>query len=223
MHFCHFVRFRQAELDETEDGAAYLAASASLQDVVHPTRQVRGLSSPRPGDARTDPRAADPAVRDGADYQLWRRRRVEGPRALGGAAGRLGDPLAADRRNRSPPELLARSGHDGRVGPATCRAWTIVASICRSPAARCPAPPSMRTCWTRPAGSARAAPNYTRQFPLLGASSGQYTINAQDWLIDDKWQYQRMGLPDNWERRIPVIYALAKAPAVAGKLPTCSR
>jgi hypothetical protein len=54
--------------------------------------------------------------------------------------------------------------------------------------------------------------NYTRQLTLL-RKLGAYTIDAKDWLIDDKWQYQRMGLPDTVERRIPVIYTLAKAPA----------
>jgi hypothetical protein len=53
---------------------------------------------------------------------------------------------------------------------------------------------------------------YTRQYPLLH-KLGAYTITARDWLIDDKWQYQRMNLSDNWQRRIPVIYSLAKAPA----------
>ena len=53
---------------------------------------------------------------------------------------------------------------------------------------------------------------YTRQLALL-RKLGDYTIDAKDWLVDDKWQYQRMGLPDTWERRIPVIYTLAKAPA----------
>ena len=52
----------------------------------------------------------------------------------------------------------------------------------------------------------------TRKYPLLG-KMGTYTIKAQTWLIDDKWQYQRMGMGSNWQRRIPVLYALAKAPA----------
>jgi len=56
-------------------------------------------------------------------------------------------------------------------------------------------------------GSAEMTPRY----PLLG-KLGSYTIKAQTWLIDDKWQYQRMGMGDNWQRRIPVLYALAKAP-----------
>jgi hypothetical protein len=54
--------------------------------------------------------------------------------------------------------------------------------------------------------------DYTRPYVLL-RKLGPYTIKAQNWLIDDKWQYQRMDLPDNYERRIPVIYTLAKAPA----------
>jgi len=52
----------------------------------------------------------------------------------------------------------------------------------------------------------------TRRYPLLG-KMGTYTIKAQTWLIDDKWQYQRMGMGSNWQRRVPVLYALAKAPA----------
>ena len=52
----------------------------------------------------------------------------------------------------------------------------------------------------------------TRKYPYLG-KMGSYTIEAQTWLIDDKWQYQRMGMWGNVERRIPVLYTLAQAPA----------
>jgi hypothetical protein len=52
----------------------------------------------------------------------------------------------------------------------------------------------------------------TRKYPLLG-KLGTYTITAQTWLIDNKWQYQRMGMGDNAQLRIPVLYALAEAPA----------
>ena len=52
----------------------------------------------------------------------------------------------------------------------------------------------------------------TRRYPML-SKMGSYTITAQTWLIDDKWQYQRMGMGSNWQRRIPVLYALAEAPA----------
>ena len=51
----------------------------------------------------------------------------------------------------------------------------------------------------------------TRKYALLG-TMGSYTIKAQTWLIDNKWQYQQMGLCDNRNRRIPVLYALSKAP-----------
>ncbi len=54
--------------------------------------------------------------------------------------------------------------------------------------------------------------DYTRQYPLL-RKLGKYTITAENWLVDDKWQWQRMPLSDNWQRRVPVLYALAKAPA----------
>ncbi len=52
----------------------------------------------------------------------------------------------------------------------------------------------------------------TRTYPLL-AKMGSYTITARTWLIDNKWQYQRMGMGSNLQRRIPVLYALAEAPA----------
>ena len=52
----------------------------------------------------------------------------------------------------------------------------------------------------------------TRTYPLL-STMGSYTITGQTWLIDDKWQYQRMGMASNWQLRVPVLYALAEAPA----------
>ncbi len=52
----------------------------------------------------------------------------------------------------------------------------------------------------------------TRKYALLG-TMGSYTIGAQTWLIDDKWQYQRMGMAGNWQLRVPVLYSLAEAPA----------
>jgi hypothetical protein len=51
-----------------------------------------------------------------------------------------------------------------------------------------------------------------RGFPMLG-TLGEYHLEAHCWLLDDKWQYQRTGLSRNRQRRIPVLYALAKAPA----------
>lgn len=51
----------------------------------------------------------------------------------------------------------------------------------------------------------------TRNFPLMG-KLGSYTIEAQTWLIDNKWQYQQMNSADNWERRVPVLYTLPQAP-----------
>ena len=44
----------------------------------------------------------------------------------------------------------------------------------------------------------------------------QYHLDAKTWMIDDRWQYQQMwpwGLVDNNQRRIPVLYVLAEAPA----------
>jgi len=51
-----------------------------------------------------------------------------------------------------------------------------------------------------------------RDYAMLG-KMGPYTLEAQTRLLDNKWQYQRMGLSSNRQRRIPVIYELAKAPA----------
>jgi hypothetical protein len=52
----------------------------------------------------------------------------------------------------------------------------------------------------------------TRGFPMLGTKLGRYSVRAKTYLLDDQWQYQRMGLSSTMQRRIPVIYALAKAP-----------
>jgi hypothetical protein len=59
-------------------------------------------------------------------------------------------------------------------------------------------------------GLREGSASLTRPYPLLG-KMGAYTINAQTWLVDDKWQYQRMGMFSNEQRRIPVLYALAQA------------
>jgi len=44
------------------------------------------------------------------------------------------------------------------------------------------------------------------------ASLGSYRLRAETCMIDDKWQYQRMGLGSSYQRRIDTIWALAKAP-----------
>lgn len=51
-----------------------------------------------------------------------------------------------------------------------------------------------------------------RDFPLL-KKIGPYSLTAESNLIDDTWEFQRFGLVSNESRRIPVIYALARAPA----------
>ncbi len=51
-----------------------------------------------------------------------------------------------------------------------------------------------------------------RGFPMLGRM-GAYRLHASNALLDDLWQYQRMGLSSNRQRRIPVLYELAQAPA----------
>ena len=64
-------------------------------------------------------------------------------------------------------------------------------------------------------GLVRGSASLARDFPLL-RKLGQYHLNAQDYLLDDTWEFQRMGLPSNTWRRISTIYALAKAdPAFA--------
>ena len=61
-------------------------------------------------------------------------------------------------------------------------------------------------------GLRQGTAGYTRDFPLMRKFKA-YTINAQTSLIDNKWQYQRMGMGSNWQRRMPVLYNLAEAPA----------
>lgn len=66
-------------------------------------------------------------------------------------------------------------------------------------------------------GLLEGSSSLTRAFPLMG-SLGNYDLQAHNYLLDDTWEYQRMvwgaqnaWLPSNRSRRIPVIYALAKA------------
>jgi hypothetical protein len=51
-----------------------------------------------------------------------------------------------------------------------------------------------------------------RPFPLL-RRLGNLQFTAQTELLDDKWQYWRMGLSSSWDLRVPAIYSLPRAPA----------
>ena len=53
---------------------------------------------------------------------------------------------------------------------------------------------------------------FTVDNPMLRAL-GKDSATAHVWLLDDQWQYPEMGLSNTQQRRIPVLYALAKAPA----------
>ncbi len=61
-------------------------------------------------------------------------------------------------------------------------------------------------------GPREGSSDIERGFPMLGRM-GTYQLNARDSLLDNLWQYQRTGLGSNRQRRIPVIYELAQAPA----------
>lgn len=50
----------------------------------------------------------------------------------------------------------------------------------------------------------------SRSFPML-AKTGDYQFHPQFVLVDGKWTYTEMGIDGNDERRIPVLYVLAKA------------
>jgi hypothetical protein len=62
-----------------------------------------------------------------------------------------------------------------------------------------------------PLGTREGTADLTRRFPLLTKFKPN-TVHGQTGLLDDKWQYQRMGLGSNFARRIPVLYALTQAP-----------
>jgi len=51
-----------------------------------------------------------------------------------------------------------------------------------------------------------------RAYPLM-PKIGPYTLHAQANMLDDAWQFWQFGLWTNQDRRIPVIYILAQAPA----------
>ena len=55
----------------------------------------------------------------------------------------------------------------------------------------------------------------TNRYPLL-ASLGTYRLNALTWMIDDAWQYQQMGMTDNIQPRIPILYNLDMASGMSG-------
>jgi hypothetical protein len=59
-------------------------------------------------------------------------------------------------------------------------------------------------------GFRQGAATLGRDYPML-RRMGPYRSTATTHLLDDKWQYPQMGLSSNRQRRIPVIYALAKA------------
>jgi hypothetical protein len=50
-----------------------------------------------------------------------------------------------------------------------------------------------------------------RRFPTLLPSLGPYDLHARHHLLDDKWQYDQMGLSSNRSRRTIVLYELPKA------------
>ena len=49
-----------------------------------------------------------------------------------------------------------------------------------------------------------------RSFPMLG-KLGTYHLQANSALLDGVWSYTQMGMTSNEERRIPILYTLAKA------------
>ncbi|MBU4272379.1 MAG: pilus assembly protein [Planctomycetes bacterium] len=60
-------------------------------------------------------------------------------------------------------------------------------------------------------GLLQGSADMVRQFPMLG-KMGQYHLNAQTELLDNTWDFQRMGLGANTAFRIPTIYILPPAP-----------
>ena len=51
----------------------------------------------------------------------------------------------------------------------------------------------------------------SRKFPMLG-KLGHYDLTAQTQLLDNKWEFERLGLSHNEDLRIPVVYTLPPAP-----------
>jgi len=60
-------------------------------------------------------------------------------------------------------------------------------------------------------GMLQGTATFNRVFPLLPRMLGNFTFRLRHPLLDDGWQYPRMGMRSNWQRREPVIYNLAKA------------
>lgn len=51
----------------------------------------------------------------------------------------------------------------------------------------------------------------TREFPLL-ATLGPYRMDTETELLDNRWEFSRMGLGHNGDHRIPAVYSLPTAP-----------
>jgi len=52
-----------------------------------------------------------------------------------------------------------------------------------------------------------------QDFPLM-AALGPFALENSTYLLDNKWQFQRTRLWENWIRRIPAIYQLAQEPGL---------
>ncbi len=61
-------------------------------------------------------------------------------------------------------------------------------------------------------GFRQGSSHIERAFPLL-KRLGAYALSARTDLLDNAWPFWRQGLYSNSERRIPVLYILARAPA----------
>ncbi len=59
-------------------------------------------------------------------------------------------------------------------------------------------------------GPRRGSATVQRDFPLL-ARMGKYELTAKQTILDDTWEFKRMGVWHNWERRIPFLYELPTA------------
>jgi hypothetical protein len=61
-------------------------------------------------------------------------------------------------------------------------------------------------------GMRRGSSNLTRSFPFLGGL-GDYHLPTETQLLDNKWQFERLGLSWTRQRRIPVIYTFPQSDA----------
>lgn len=141
-----------------------------------------------------------------ARYRVWQERYPRSAAALIGATGDLSPPI-----NYWWP-ATATSGRGGESDATTLDAASNVGpGTSAGTAMRGPMiPPNLLVnsylfCADR--GFVQGSASLSREFALLSRRLGSYRLNAHTSLLDDVWQFGRMGLWQNATQRLPITFS----------------